>query len=93
MLEFTETITQTSWIQKTVFDIIKGSRYEEHLHLLGDTLVKVIQVKLQCKFNDSVHYMKIATHIVETFLAICTANQETISKCSDTNERTFNTSI
>ena len=92
MLEFTDTIPQTSWIQKTVIDTIKESRYEEHPHS-GHTLVKVIQVKLQCKFNDSVHYMKIATHILETFLTICTANQETISKCSDTNERTFNTSI
>ena len=58
---------------------------------LGHALVKVIQVKLPCKVNDSV--IKIATHIIETFLAICTANQGTISKCSDTNERTFNTSI
>ena len=66
--------------------------YEEHFHL-SHTLVKVIQVKLQCKFNDSVHYMKIATHILETFIAICTANQETIPRCSDTYDRTFNTSI
>ena len=64
-----------------------------NIFILGHALVKVIQVKLQCQFNDSAHYMKIATHILETLLAICTANQETISKCSDTNERTFNTSI
>ena len=43
--------------------------------------------------NDSVNYRKIATHILETFSAICTANQETISKCSDTNEKTYNISI
>ena len=61
-----ETITQTSWIQKTVIHTIKESRYQEHLHL-GHILVKVIQVKLRCKFNDSVHYMKIATRILETY--------------------------
>ena len=41
MLGFTEKVTQTSWIQKTVIDTIKELRYEEHLHL-GHILVKVV---------------------------------------------------